>query len=106
MPALASPAVRAAGALGLGRRLPVPFDLMVSNVPVPPGARTLLGAQVLGLHPVPLVAEGLGLNVTVHGWDAGLHYGVRSAPGSVDAQRLADLVVEEHEVVAALTGRP
>jgi hypothetical protein len=92
-----------AGALRLGRRLPVPFDLMVSNVPVPPGARSLLGAPVRSMHPVPLVTEGLGLNVTVHGYDTGLHYGIRSVPGLVDAQRLADLVAQEQDV---LTGRP
>jgi diacylglycerol O-acyltransferase len=89
----------------VGTRVPLPFDLMVSNVPVPAGERTLLGARVEGMWPVPLVAPGLGLNVTAHGCDGTLHHAVMSTPAVVpEAARLAALLEEEHAALAALAG--
>ena len=103
VPALATPAVRAMAGLGLARRFPGPVDLMVSNVPMPPVSRTLLGRPVRAVHPVPLVAEGLGLNVTVHGYDDQLHYSVLSSPQVVSStERLVELLEDEHRELAAL----
>ena len=105
VPALATPALRAATRLGAGRLPGRPFDLMVSNVPVPVGPRSLLGVRVVALYPVPLVAESIGLNITAHGHDEQLHYGVTSSPAIVpDAPRLAALVADEHAQLAALAG--
>jgi diacylglycerol O-acyltransferase / wax synthase len=105
VPALATPAVRTATRLGLTRRLPLPFDLMVSNVAMPPVTRTIAGLPVLAVRPVPLVAEGLGLNVTVHGYDHRLFYSVLSSPRVLPGtDRLAALVEDEHARLAELAG--
>ena len=112
VPALATPAVRAMAGLGLARRFPGPVDLMVSNVPMPPVSRSLAGRPVRAVHPVPLVAEGLGLNVTVHGYGDQLYYSVLSSPQVVPStERLVELLEDEHRELAALVtparaGRP
>jgi diacylglycerol O-acyltransferase len=103
VPALATPAVRAMAGLGLARRLPAPVDLMVSNVPMPPVARTFAGLRLRALRPVPLVTEGLGLNVTVHGYDDQLFYSVMSSPQVLPStERLVELLEEEHRLLAGL----
>jgi len=103
VPALATPAVRTATRLGLARRVRLPYDLMVSNVPMPPVARTIAGLPVRAVRPVPLVTEGLGLNVTVHGYDNRLFYSVLSSPQVLaETERLVALIEDEHEQLAAL----
>jgi diacylglycerol O-acyltransferase / wax synthase len=103
VPAVATPALRAATRLGVARLLPSPFDLMVSNVPMPPVARTIVGLPVRAVRPVPLVAEGLALNVTVHGYHDRLFYTVLSSPRVLpDTARLVALIEDEHEQLAAL----
>jgi diacylglycerol O-acyltransferase len=78
---------------------------MVSNVPGPVRPGALAGRRVEGMYPVPLVADGLGLNVTVHGCGETLHHAVASAPGVVDDPgRLVTLLEEEHDRLAALAG--
>jgi diacylglycerol O-acyltransferase len=55
-----------------------PFNVVVSNVP---GSRHDLyyaGARVLGHYPLSIVADGLGLNVTVQSHVSGLHFGITS----------------------------
>ena len=105
VPAVATPAMRLSTRLGLGSRAPLPVDLMVSNVPGPAVSGALDGHQVEAMYPVPLVADGLGLNVTVHGCGPVLHYAVASAPGVVDdPARLAALIEDEHAQLAALAG--
>jgi hypothetical protein len=76
---------------------------MVSNVPMPPVARTMAGRPVRAIRPVPLVAEGLGLNVTVHGHHDRLFYSVASSPQVLkETGRLAALIEDEHQQLAAL----
>ena len=105
VPAVATPAVRLATRLGLGSRAPLPVDLMVSNVAGPARPGSIAGHRIEALYPVPLVADGLGLNVTVHGCGERLHYAVASAPGVVhDPGHLVALVEEEHAQLAALVG--
>jgi len=75
----------------------------VSNVPMPPVARTIAGLPVRAVRPVPLVTEGLGLNVTVHGYDNRLFYSVLSSPQVLaETERLVALIEDEHEQLAAL----
>jgi WS/DGAT/MGAT family acyltransferase len=105
VPALATPGLRTVGRLGLAGRVTLPVDLMVSNVPMPPVARTLGGHPVRALRPVPLVTEGLGLNVTVHGYAERLFVSVASSPRVLaDPERLVALLQDEHERLAALAG--
>jgi WS/DGAT/MGAT family acyltransferase len=104
VPVLATPATRLATRLRLADHVRLPYNLMVSNVPGAAARGTLCGHEVLALYPVPAVAHGLGLNVTVQGHVGSLHYGVVSAPEIVpDPWLLVDLLVEEHEVLAGLS---
>ena len=105
VPGLATPAFRIASGLGVGRLRARPFDLMVSNVPVPRRPGSLVGVPVVAMFPVPLVAESLPLNITAHGYGDTLCYGVTAAPEAIgDAGDLADAVREEHDRLADLAG--
>ncbi|HEY3942573.1 MAG TPA: wax ester/triacylglycerol synthase family O-acyltransferase [Acidimicrobiales bacterium] len=56
--------VRSGERLGLFDRLPLPFNLVVSSLPGPPGELWCAGARVVAIHPIGPVAGGVGLNVT------------------------------------------
>ena len=86
MPALASIA-------GL-HRLP-PFNLVISNVPGPDVQACLAGAKLLAYYPVS-VTDGQGLNMTVHGYRGGLHFGLIACRELVpDVDELTGYLVEE-----------
>ncbi|MGQ0838972.1 WS/DGAT/MGAT family O-acyltransferase [Actinokineospora sp.] len=74
-PALAARAARVVFATGVLHRLP-PFNVVISNVPGPNVQAYLGGAKVLAYYPVSVVLDGQGLNMTVHGYRNGLHFGL------------------------------
>lgn len=62
----------------LMNRMP-PFNTVISNVPGPNIPVYLAGAELLGYYPVSIVADGLGLNITVIGYNHQLHFGLIAA---------------------------
>ncbi len=60
----------------LADRLPLPANLVVSNVPGPPVPLYLAGARMVGYYPVSIVVHGLALNITVHSYDGRMDFGI------------------------------
>ena len=101
-PALAARAARVVFATGLLHRLP-PFNLCISNVPGPDVQAYLAGAKLLAYYPVSVVTDGQGLNITVHGYRGGLHFGLIACRELVpDLDALAGYLIDElSELLAA-----
>jgi diacylglycerol O-acyltransferase / wax synthase len=73
-----------------------PFNVVISNVPGPPIPVYAAGAQLLAHYPVSVVADGLGLNITVIGYHGRLHFGLIAARERVpDVDRITDWLEEE-----------
>jgi diacylglycerol O-acyltransferase / wax synthase len=53
-----------------------PFNVTISNIPGPQHPLYSAGVRQLALHPVSLVTDGLGLNISVVSYDGGLHFGL------------------------------
>lgn len=64
-------------------QLPLPVNLVVSNVPGPPVPLYLAGAKITHYYPVSIVVHGLGLNVTVHSYAGELDVGLIAAASAV-----------------------
>jgi diacylglycerol O-acyltransferase len=80
VPVLATAAVRAAHQLRLADWVEPAFNLVVSNVPGPQFPLYLRGARLLHAHPVSVVTDGLGLNITVQTTAGGLDVGITTCP--------------------------
>lgn len=84
---LASLAARAR----IAERVPLPVNLVISNVPGPPVPLYLAGARMLHYYPASIVTHGLGLNITVHSYAGSLDFGVMVCKRSVpDLKHLMD----------------
>jgi diacylglycerol O-acyltransferase len=100
-PALAARAARVAFATGLLHRLP-PFNLVISNVPGPDVQAYLGGAKLLAYYPVSVVMDGQGLNITVHGYRGGLHFGLIACRELVpDIDAMAGYLIDELDALLA-----
>jgi WS/DGAT/MGAT family acyltransferase len=90
------------GRSGLSNVLPPTANVIISNVPGPPVPLFAAGARMLDLWPVSIAVHGMGLNITVQSYmdkmAVGLIAGANVLP---DVQRLADMMVEELDVLAA-----
>lgn len=64
-------------------QLPLPVNLVISNVPGPPVTMFLAGAKIASYFPVSIVTHGLGLNVTVHSYADQLDFGLISAASAL-----------------------
>jgi diacylglycerol O-acyltransferase len=104
---------RAADALpGPGRRLvargaarALPFTLVVSNVPGPPTALSLMGRELRSVHPMVPLLHGHALTVGAVSYDGHLHVGVAADAEVVDdaAQIARDLEAAFDALAAAPT---
>jgi WS/DGAT/MGAT family acyltransferase len=75
----------------LAERIPLPANLVISNVPGPPVALYLAGARMLAYYPVSIVTHGLALNITLHSYDGELDFGLIACARTVpDLARLID----------------
>src|SRR5437588_5703431 len=55
-----------------------PINLVVSNVPGPPGPLEIVGARLEGLSSVGPILEGIGLNLTVWSHVGAMNFGIVS----------------------------
>ena len=82
---------RAAGAAG--DRIPLPFNAVVSNVPMSPVPIYMAGARIESVVPISLLAPAQGFNITVLSYCDELHFGVIADPDLVDnVWELADAI--------------
>lgn len=67
----------------LADRLPLPANVVVSNVPGPAVPLWLAGARMRAYYPLSIVIHGLALNITVHSYDGHLDFGMVACPHAV-----------------------
>jgi diacylglycerol O-acyltransferase len=88
----------------IGRSNP-PMNLVVSNVPGPRQPLYMAGARLQHYFPVSTVVDGQGLNITVQSYLDTLDFGLVACRELVpDLWDLADLIVEELDVMAKAVG--
>lgn len=81
-------------------RVPLPFNMVVSNVPGPPVPLFIAGCRVLTYLPVSIVYHGVGLNVTAYSYDGKLFIGLTSCPDLLpDLRSFAAMMIEEFEAL-------
>jgi WS/DGAT/MGAT family acyltransferase len=96
LPWLAGVVVRLAALPAVFTRVPLPWNLLVSNVAGPPVPLHVLGTRVLTYTPVSIPYHGLALNVTVYSYAGRLYFGLTAARDVVpDVAALALLVADE-----------
>lgn len=104
-PALAAQAARLASSMRIADRTNPPVNVVISNVPGPRQPLYLAGAQLTHYYPVSTVAEGMGLNITVHSYLDVLDIGLVSCRELVpDLELLVDMHVEEIHVLSVAAG--
>jgi diacylglycerol O-acyltransferase len=89
-------------------RVPLPFNLVVSNVPGPPMTLYVAGARVTTYLPISIVYHGVGLNVSAYSYDGKLFVGVTSCTDLMpDPDQFArDLLDELSLLESALAAPP
>ena len=104
-PVVATSAIRLASQLRLANRVQSPINVIVSNVPGPREPLYFSGAQLEQYIPVSTVAEGMGLNVTVHSYLDELTFGLISCRELVpDLWKMVDLHIDEIDRLFEATG--
>ena len=99
-PALAAQAARLASSLHLADQASPPVNVVVSNVPGPRQPLYAAGAQLQHYYPVSTIAEGMGLNITVHSYLDVLDFGLVACRELVpDLEDLVDLHLDEVDVL-------
>ena len=94
-PMLATQAARLATSMHIADRVNPPINVVLSNVPGPRTPLFMGGAQLLRYFPVSTIAEGVGLNLTVHSYLDSLDIGLVADRELVpDLEVLADLHLE------------
>jgi len=87
----------------LADRVPLPSNLVISNVPGPPVPLYLAGARMTSYFPVSIVVHGLALNITVHSYDGNLHLGLIACRKAVpDLQALVAALYESFDELKAM----
>lgn len=104
LPWLLGGLARLVGHPDVAARVPLPFNLVVSNVTGPQMTLYIAGARVTTYLPISVVYHGLGLNVSAISYDGTLFVGVTSCTDLMpDADRFArDLPDELAALQAAL----
>ena len=106
-PVVATSAIRLAARLKLANRFDPPVNVIISNVPGPRQPLYLDGAKMKTYIPVSTIAEGMGLNVTVHSYLDELEFGIIACRELVpDVWHLVDLHLAEIDVLFAAAGVP
>ncbi len=104
-PVVATAAIRLASQLRLANRVTMPINVIISNVPGPRQPLYFSGAQLEQYIPVSTIAEGMGLNITVHSYLDEMTWGLIACRELVpDLWDLVDLHIAEIDNLFAATG--
>ena len=104
-PVVATSAIRLAARLRLADRMAPPINVIISNVPGPRQPLYLGGAQLEQYIPVSTIAEGMGLNITVHSYLDELVFGLIACRELVpDLWDMVDLHIDEIDRLFEATG--
>ncbi len=77
-------------------RIPLPFNLIVSNVPGPPEAFFVAGSRVLTYYPLSIPFHRNALNVSAYSYAGRLYFGLVACPDAVpDLDAIADGLLRE-----------
>jgi WS/DGAT/MGAT family acyltransferase len=102
LPWLLGTLARVVGLPGVVGRLPLPTNVIISNVAGPPVPLYVAGARALTYAPVSIPYHGCALNVTVYSYDGKLFFGLTGARSALpDLRDLADGLRVELELLAA-----
>jgi WS/DGAT/MGAT family acyltransferase len=74
-PALASLAARVVSATRIADVANPPFNLVITNVPGPQQPLYCAGAKQVATHAVPVINDGVGLNISAMSYDGRVHIG-------------------------------
>jgi WS/DGAT/MGAT family acyltransferase len=100
LPWLIGGLARAIGSDGILSRLPLPFNLIISNVAGPPMPLYVAGARALTYVPVSIPYHGSALNITVYSYDGKLFFGLTGARSALpDLRDLAEGVKLEIDLL-------
>jgi len=81
-------------------RLPLPFNVIISNVAGPPTPLYVAGARALTYAPVSIPYHGCALNITVYSYDGKLFFGLTGARSALpDLRDLAEGVKREIDLL-------
>lgn len=104
-PALATQAARLASSLNLADQTTLPVNVVISNVPGPRQSLYMAGAELQHYFPVSTIAEGVGLNITVHSYKDHLDIGLVADRAMMpDLDDLLDLHLAEVDGLFAALG--
>jgi WS/DGAT/MGAT family acyltransferase len=81
-------------------RIPLPFNVIVSNVPGPPEEFFIAGSRVLTYYPLSIPFHRNALNVSAYSYAGKLFFGLTACPDAVpDVDALANGMLREFEVL-------
>lgn len=104
-PLAATAAMRLQSRLRLADRVTLPMNVVISNVPGPRHALYFAGAKMTNYIPVSMIADDMGLNITVHSYLDRLEFGLIADRELVpDLWDLVDLHIDEIDVLFEATG--
>jgi WS/DGAT/MGAT family acyltransferase len=83
MSAIAMAPVAVGSILGLNRLLPLPFNLVISNIPGPREPLWFNGARLDAIYPMSIPVDGQALNITVTSYVDSMEFGVMGCRRSV-----------------------
>ena len=104
-PLVAASALRLVSRLRLADRINSPVNVVISNVPGPRQSLYFAGAKLDAYVPVSTIADGVGLNITVHSYGDRMDFGLISDRDLVpDLWHLVDLHIDEVARLFEATG--
>jgi len=107
LPWLLGGIARLVGHRDVADRVPLPFNMILSNVPGPPMPLYVAGARVMTYLPISIVYHGIGLNVSAYSYDGKLFVGVTSCTDLMpDPDLFARDMLDELAVLEAAIGAP
>ncbi len=103
LPSLIENSSRMAVLTGAADSLPLPFNVVISNVPGPRETLYSNGAKMLSHYPVSIPAHGLGLNITVQSYGDGLFVGLTACSEAIpDIQLLKNDLIGAYQELKSL----
>ena len=104
-PLVAASALRLVSRLKLADRINFPVNVVISNVPGPRHSLYFAGAKLDAYIPVSTIADGIGLNITVHSYGDRMDFGLIADRDLVpDLWHMVDLHIDEIARLFEATG--